>query len=66
MRLLIEETVARILRDDLSGLHCKKLKDSKNKFRVRIGRVRIIFQRDGHESAILDVGYRDDNTYQDY
>ena len=52
-----------IVAKDLSGLDCKKLKDRGNKYRVRIGGIRILFEKAEPENIITDIGFRDDNTY---
>ncbi len=56
-----------IMRDIISGevmdLDCKKLKGRKDEYRVRVGKVRVIFRRLGGQNVIIDVRRRDENTY---
>ncbi len=46
------------------GLKLKKLRGHDDVYRVRIGRVRIIFHQAGDKRRILDTNFRDDNTYR--
>lgn len=59
----IGPVVDMILANELSGLDCKKLQNRGNAHRVRIGRVRILFERVEPENIIIDIGFRNDNTY---
>ncbi len=52
-----------IISGDLSILDVKKLKGSKERYRVRVGRVRIIFDKTKFGNKIQEVSFRDDNTY---
>lgn len=49
-----------------TGLKLKKLRGHDDVYRVRVGRVRIIFRQDGDNRRILDTNFRDDNTYRDF
>jgi len=64
------ETVQTILLDisngQLDGLDIKPLKGKKDMYRVRKGRVRVIFLSDGDKTAILSIGNRDDQTYRNF
>lgn len=42
-RLIVEEIVLLIIENNLAMLDLKKLKGSKDLFRVRVGKIRIIF-----------------------
>jgi mRNA-degrading endonuclease RelE of RelBE toxin-antitoxin system len=63
-RLWSMEVISRIIDDDVKGLDIKKLKGSENIFRVRKGDIRIIYRRKGKEIFILDIGRRNEKTYQ--
>jgi len=63
----IKEIILLIKNNSLSGLDLKKLKNCDNIFRVRVGKLRIIFQKkDNGEYFILTVEKRSDNTYNKY
>ncbi len=62
-RQRIREIIVRILNSDLIGLDIKKLKRTGNLYRARVGDHRIIFEKVGDESQIIDVKKRDENTY---
>ena len=57
--------IDKIIANDLSQLDCKILKGKKGMYRVRAGRVRIIFFRTAPKNEILHISFRDDQTYQD-
>ncbi|HEY4479294.1 MAG: hypothetical protein A3H69_00210 [Candidatus Sungbacteria bacterium RIFCSPLOWO2_02_FULL_47_9] len=64
-RAEIEDLVEKILERDLTGLNCKKLKGSRNLFRVRKGRIRIIFELIGNkEPNIMTIERRNEDTYK--
>lgn len=63
-RLLINQTVKRLDAGDWAGLNVKKLQGVDDLFRVRIGRIRIIYRFAKISGVqILDITYRDDTTY---
>jgi len=45
---------------DLDHLDVKKLQGKKNLFRVRVGKLRIIFKKQENKGVILEVGSRGD------
>lgn len=55
--------ILQILQKDFSDLDIKKLKGEKNKFRVRTGKVRIIFMFKKNKIALLKIVKRDSKTY---
>lgn len=64
-RLEIERLVERIIARELTGLDCKKLKGAGNLFRVRKGRIRIIFElKSREESIIFAIERRKEDTYK--
>ena len=57
------DAIARIRAGELEAFDVKKLKGSSDQYRVRLGRVRILFTKvDGH-NVIADVQFRGDHTY---
>jgi mRNA-degrading endonuclease RelE of RelBE toxin-antitoxin system len=46
-----------------AGLDLKKLKGRQDVYRVRIGRIRIIYRQAGDKIFVLAVERRNDNTY---
>lgn len=64
---MVRELTTRILADDLKGLNVVQLKGSANVFRVKKGRLRIIFQtnRDA-KNNILTIDRRNEKTYKNY
>jgi len=56
-----------ILRRDFGGLQIRKLVGQKDIFRVRLGRIRIIYwDNDKDTPEILKATFRDDSTYRDF
>lgn len=56
-------TIRQIRAGDFAGLNLKKLGGTSDRYRIRIGRIRIKFIMSAHKIAIYDIGFRDDNTY---
>ncbi|MBI2025256.1 hypothetical protein HYT04_00505 [Candidatus Kaiserbacteria bacterium] len=56
----------RIRTGDFSGLNLKKMKEVGSLYRVRVGKVRIIFEMDTNGIRLVDVDFRNDNTYKRY
>ncbi len=66
-KAIVKELVTQLLARDLIGMNIKKLQTKENIFRVRKGRIRIIFSFVGsHEIEILDIMRRDESTYRKY
>jgi mRNA-degrading endonuclease RelE of RelBE toxin-antitoxin system len=61
-RGVIDLLIRRITRRDFDGLDIKKLKDEEEIYRVRKGKIRIIF-RLSESVEIIDIVFRNDNTY---
>ena len=56
-----------ILARDFTGLHIRKLVGQKDIFRVRYGRIRIIYWDNGKDiPEILKATFRDDSTYREF
>lgn len=60
----IKKILEKIHRQDTRNLDIKKLKNNSNIFRVRSGRIRIIyFTKDNKNIKLLTIERRSDNTY---
>jgi len=63
-RATLETILSKIKINSLSGLDVKKLKDRKNIFRVRKGKIRVIFQANENGTTdIIALERRCDKTY---
>ena len=62
----LEETLMLLVSGDVSSLDIKKLKGVDDVYRVRIGALRVIFQKQNKEIRILEVSRRDEGTYKNY
>lgn len=63
-RELIKSILFKVKAGDFSGLDLKKLKNCTDIFRVRKGKMRIIFRQDSAGNYfILAIERRSDNTY---
>ncbi len=66
-RKLIKSILLKININSLSGLDLKKLKNCNNIFRVRKGKLRIIFKKQTNgQYFILAIERRSDKTYNNY
>lgn len=63
-RLKIESLIESIFSFNWSHLDIKKLKGHQNIFRVRKGKIRIIFTRNKEEIFILAIERRREDTYK--
>ena len=63
---LIKNLLIRIKENKLAGLDLKKLKGRDDIFRVRKGKIRIIFRTVNDQIYLLTIEKRNDNTYRDY
>ncbi len=61
----VRDVVKQILSGNFIGLDIKKLRGLDGLYRVRIGRIRIIFHA-GEQVVIKQISSRDDNTYNDF
>ena len=66
-REVIKDILLKIKKNSLIGFDLKKLKSTKNIFRIRKGKIRIIFKKDnGGEISILAIERRSDQTYSKF
>lgn len=64
-RIEVEHLIEKILKRELTGLNCKKLKGLKNFFRVRKGQIRVIFELErSSEPNIISIERRREDTYK--
>jgi hypothetical protein len=62
-RLKIKIVLEKINSGTVNGLDLKKLKGRDDVYRVRIGKIRIIYRQLGDKIFVLAVERRNDNTY---
>ena len=64
---VVDRTIDQVTSGDVTGLQIVKLKGSTNIYRVRKGRIRIIYRSlENKEVEIVQVSRRDDKTYRDF
>ena len=65
--VIIAEILKKLKKNDLKNLEIKKLKNKKNVFRIRKGKIRIIYiVNDNNEKNILAIERRNNHTYNFY
>ena len=62
-REVVGRSITLITSGDFSTLDIKKLKGNQDRYRVRVGRIRIIFDKTKNDNKIQDISFRNDNTY---
>jgi len=65
-REYLEEVLYALVSGKTSALDIKKLKGVEEVYRVRLGDIRIIFQKNGGDIRVLEISRRDDSTYRNY
>lgn len=63
---LYRDIINNILAHNFAMYEVKKLSGHIDLFRIRKGRVRIIFRKLNSDIEVLYIGYRDENTYRKY
>lgn len=64
-RQKILKAAKQIRAGSLAGLDVKKLKDSQNQFRVRVGDYRIVFEKTpNNQNKVVWIAKRDERTYK--
>jgi len=61
---ILKQIITKIKQRDFNQLDIKKLKSRKDIFRVRKGRIRIIFKKDNNKINLLTIERRSENTYR--
>ncbi len=62
-RLVIGQVVEKIVSGDVSNFDIKKLKGDKDLYRIRVGKIRIIFNRIDNVTKLQGISFKDENTY---
>jgi mRNA-degrading endonuclease RelE of RelBE toxin-antitoxin system len=65
-RAMIEAIIRRLHINELEGLDVKQIVGHRGFYRVRKGRVRIIFIATENGNRVFSVSNRDDKTYRDF
>lgn len=66
-RELVTKTIEEIVYGKVTARDVKKLKNHADVFRVRIGRIRIVYYKKGNTlGRTLFVGFRDERTYREF
>ena len=64
--LKINEVLKNIAFGKTDNMDVKKLKGFLNRYRARVGRIRIIYEIEQGKTRIIDVTFRSDNTYKGF
>lgn len=64
-RDIVKLLIMRIKLDDIEGLDIKQLKGHDDLFRVRKGRLRIVYRKTPAEFLIVRIDRRNEQTYKD-
>ena len=64
LRQKVANVIALILAREFETLDLKKIQGEIFLYRVRVGKIRILFIMDQEMIEIIDVGWRTDNTYK--
>jgi len=62
----VEKVVERLTKGEWMGLDVVKLKGTTDIFRVRVGRLRVIFRQHAKEVDILVIERRSEKTYRNF
>ena len=65
-RKKIETTLTKIISNNLNDVNVRKLRGHEDIFRVRVGKLRIIFRRDDTLNRILEISRRSEDTYKKF
>lgn len=65
-RALVKEILTQIKQNDLKGLQITKLKGQQDIFRVRKGRIRIIYRQNSKIFNVLVIERRSEKTYRNF
>ena len=65
-RQRVRDVMHLIVSGQIDHLDIRKLSGYTDTFRVRVGKVRIIYRNLGDRSIITKVVWRNDNTYRDF
>ena len=65
-RKLVKNILTKIQRGGVKDLDIKKLKGRDDIFRVRKGRIRVVFRKNNNKIFVLSIERRSDSTYKDF
>jgi len=63
-RKKVKLTLTKLESGSFSGLDIKKLKDRNDIYRLRIGNIRVLFQRTAKDILVLKIALRNKKTYK--
>jgi mRNA-degrading endonuclease RelE of RelBE toxin-antitoxin system len=64
-REIVKLLILRIKLNDTIGLNISQLKGHVDLYRVKKGRLRIVFRKDSNEFKIIKIDLRNEKTYKD-
>ncbi|MCA9301073.1 hypothetical protein H6801_01980 [Candidatus Nomurabacteria bacterium] len=64
-REIVKLLILRIKLDDIEGLNISQLKDHTDLFRVKKGRIRIVYRKNEAKVLIVQIDRRNEKTYKD-
>ncbi len=62
---VVKEILVNIQKENLKSLDMKKLKGRDDVFRIRKGKIRIVFRKSKESTSILSIERKTDRTYKD-
>jgi mRNA-degrading endonuclease RelE of RelBE toxin-antitoxin system len=65
-RATIATLISFIVSDNTARLDIKKLKGYQDIFRIRSGKIRIIYRKTTQDIEVLSISYRNDKTYRKF
>lgn len=60
----VKLVLLKIKSDNLSGLDIKKLKNTNDIYRVRVGNIRVTYQQTKNKIIVLTIARRNEKTYK--
>jgi mRNA-degrading endonuclease RelE of RelBE toxin-antitoxin system len=63
-RYQIEDVLIKLYANKLEGLNVKKIEGSKDIYRLRVGRYRIIYRQSAGSNELISVTLRNEKTYK--
>lgn len=65
-REVVKNILTQVLSNNTGGLDIKKLVGSQDIFRVKKGKIRVIFVRENTNVSIISIQRRSEKTYKDF
>lgn len=63
---LVSKMIDRLISGDIKELNVKRLKGFDDIFRIKKGKIRIIFKKERNDIKIVSISKRNEKTYKDY